>query len=445
VSLETLSLLKSGQLVGSKRVALNCGLKRIPSEVFDLADSLEILDLSNNDLSALPDDFIQLKSLKAVFFIKNNFEEIPEVLGRCPELDVIGFKSNKIKHISEYALPKNLRWLTLTDNQLEQLPKTMGYLHRLQKLMLAGNYLRKLPDEMANCKNLELIRLSVNRLTSLPTWLLTLPRLSWLAYSGNPFCIKLAEARSLDCVDWKELTLENILGEGASGIIYKAKWSVTHTETTTVAVKLFKGDVTSDGLPKDEMQACISAGTHRNLVQVLGKVVNHPEKVQGLVLSLIPPNYKNLGEPPTLASCTRDVYTMDTAFSLAQVLNIAKGIAGATAHLHRRGIMHGDLYAHNILADKSGSSLFGDFGAASCYDLDNPAQGQALERLEVRAFGCLVEDLLNNCNTQDIGLHQNTWRQLLFLKDDCTSAEPEMRPLFSEICRRLAVISPAQA
>jgi len=57
---ETLNLLRTGQLVGTQKLALNCGLNQLPTEVFNLADSLEILDLSNNALKSLPDDFGQL-------------------------------------------------------------------------------------------------------------------------------------------------------------------------------------------------------------------------------------------------------------------------------------------------------------------------------------------------------------------------------------------------
>ncbi len=75
--METLNLLRSGQLAGSKRLKLACGLTQFPSEIFALADSLEILDLSNNHLRALPDEFERLKHLKIVFFTNNDFAQRP--------------------------------------------------------------------------------------------------------------------------------------------------------------------------------------------------------------------------------------------------------------------------------------------------------------------------------------------------------------------------------
>jgi Protein tyrosine and serine/threonine kinase/Leucine rich repeat len=448
VTREMLNQLRSGQLAASKRLALNCGLTEFPPEIFEWAESLEILDLSNNHLKSLPDTLGQLTHLKAIFFANNEFEELPEVLTQCPQLSIIGFKANRIRRISDQALSPILRWLILTDNQLEYLPPTIANLSQLQKLMLAGNRLRSLPDEMAACQNLELIRLSANQLTSLPPWLFSLPRLSWLAYAGNLLCAtsgeaSLGKARSLPSIDWADLSLENTLGQGASGVISKGQWRVTPTQTQEVAVKVFKGEITSDGLPADEMQACITAGAHPNLVSVLGKLVNHPDHKAALLLSLIPPDYKNLGGPPNLDTCTRDTYPPDITFALAAILRIVRGIADAVAHLHRQGVMHGDLYAHNILVNHLGDSLLGDFGAACLYNPSDTSTAPALERLEVRAWGCLLEDLLDRCDPKDAIAQPDVINQLRHLQQDCMQPAPSLRPLFTTLCDRLARIETA--
>src|SRR4028118_497777 len=156
--METLDLLRSGQLVGSKRLEISCSLTQFPLEILAIADSLEILDLSNNHLRALPDEFERLKHLKIVFFTNNDFEEIPEVMRQCLGLKMVSFKSNQVASVGEHDLPHSLRWLILTDNKIEKLPASLGSLSHLQKLMLAGNQLSSLPQPMASCKNLGLIR-----------------------------------------------------------------------------------------------------------------------------------------------------------------------------------------------------------------------------------------------------------------------------------------------
>ena len=55
--------LRQGNLSGARTLRLS-GLKQIPDEIFDLADSLEILDLSDGFLSSLPHQMNKLKKLK---------------------------------------------------------------------------------------------------------------------------------------------------------------------------------------------------------------------------------------------------------------------------------------------------------------------------------------------------------------------------------------------
>ncbi|MEO1181826.1 MAG: protein kinase, partial [Cyanobacteria bacterium J06636_28] len=131
--------------------------------------------------------------------------------------------------------------------------------------------------------------------------------------------------------------------------------------------------------------------------------------------------------------------------TLPVILTIAQGIASVVAHLHTRGIMHGDLYAHNILVNKQGESILGDFGAASFYNLDDEVTGEALQRLESRAFGCLLEDLLDRHISDSISgnteTELNALEHLRQLQQRCLSPVPDHRPLFSTICQHLTEVS----
>lgn len=431
--MHTLEQLRAGQLHGTQRLKLACGLSTFPAEIFDLADSLEILDLSGNGLSALPDALPRLSKLRILFCSDNQFTELPEVLGRCPQLSMVGFKANRIRRVAAGALPPQLRWLILTDNLIERLPAEIGRCERLQKLMLAGNRLRELPASLASCTRLELLRISANCLDQLPDWLLGMPRLSWLAYAGNPFCAARELAAQGDApvgaIGWNQLQIRQPLGEGASGVIYRAEYDAGEL-SRAVAVKLFKGALTSDGLPHCEMAACISAGRHPNLIPIAGQVKDHPAGVSGLVMSLIDPAFRNLAGPPSLASCTRDVYAAGQKFDFDTTLAIARGIAAAAGHLHRRGILHGDLYGHNILHCGRGRALLGDFGAASFFAPDE-AQATALQRLEVRAFGCLLEELVALCSAPAKSRHLVD--RLSALQAACLDDRVASRPLFDEI------------
>ncbi|MFJ2321675.1 leucine-rich repeat-containing protein kinase family protein [Pseudomonas sp. NPDC087817] len=434
--MHTLAQLRAGELSGITRLDLACGLTEFPSQIFDLADTLEVLNLSGNALSSLPDDLHRLTRLRVLFCSDNQFTELPACLGQCAALSMIGFKANRIVEVPGAALPPLLRWLILTDNCIETLPDELGERPYLQKLMLAGNRLQSLPVSLSGCHRLELIRIAANHLTELPPALLTLPSLTWLAYAGNPLETE-ADAAALEAtplIDWSALRLEQQLGEGASGVISRAIWQLADGSQQPVAVKLYKGEMTSDGSPLHEMNACITAGLHPNLIRVEGRIHGHPDGQQGLVMQLIDPSFHNLAALPSLASCSRDVYAEDCRFTAEVALSIAKGIAAAAEHLHQQGITHGDLYGHNILLNDQGECLLGDFGAASFHATTDSVETRALQRIEVRAFGILLGELLARI---DSGLSDEQRVLLEALEQRCCQADVLARPGFSEVVQQL--------
>ena len=414
----TLKQLLAGELQGIKELKIAENLTAFPMEILNLAESLEILDLSNNQLCEIPHEISKLKKLRIAFFSNNKFTKVPSAFKDCKNLTMLGFKANKIEVFEEDILPLSINWLILTDNKLKKLPSSIGKLTRLQKFPVAGNELTELPSTMATCRSLELIRLSANRLQEIPSWLLELPKLSWLAFSGNP-CSLSPQVLSQE-VSYEDLQVEELLGSGASGEIYKA----FSTEfQSSVAMKLFKGAVTSDGFAADEMNAYLSAGEHPNLIKVLAKI-KESERL-GLLLELIPTSFKNLGNPPNFETCTRDTYEDNQLFTLESISTVAKSLACVAEHLHERNLMHGDLYAHNILIDETNSCYLADFGAASFYN----TQMQNCEKIEVRAFGILLEDMLLRSTCKEGALYENLYN----LQMQCMSDDVQSRPLFSQI------------
>ncbi|WP_146448317.1 leucine-rich repeat-containing protein kinase family protein [Vibrio kanaloae] len=399
--MHTLEQLKSGQLNGIKRLQLSDGLTEFPLEILELADSLEILDLSGNQLSDLPAELSQLTHLRIIFASNNLFTHLPDVLGTLPKLEMVGFKTNQIKTVSEQSLPTQLRWLILTDNEIEALPISLGERPRLQKLALAGNKISVLPDSMENLSNLELVRLSANQLTEFPEFLIKLPKLAWLAFAGNPFCKHPSSLDSVPAVSSQSYSLNQVLGQGASGVISHASWLNSDFDfPQEVAVKVFKGEVTSDGYPHDELEACLQAGHHNNLVKSIAQV--EEQDYLALVMELIPSSYYNLGLPPTLETCTRDTFPEGFELPLSQIDNIMTQMIDVFNHLHDNKVCHGDLYAHNTLVNEQGQMIFGDFGAATIYGYLNEEQQQGIRRIEARALKYFIDDLLTVCAASDI-------------------------------------------
>eukprot|EP01038_Epipyxis_sp_PR26KG_P004908 gene4908-6871_t len=458
----------------------NCELNSFPIELFAYKDSLEFLNFGNNNLSALPESLNDFTKLKILFFSNNKFTKIPSgAFDKLNSLYMVSFKSNLLcgELEVEGTIPPSVSWLILTDNRITGI-SNINKLPLLRKVMLSGNLLTDLPIEMAQCTDIELLRLSGNKLSHLPSWLITLPKLSWLAYAGNLFDVGVDTIQSelkvdhientslSNDIDWNRISLKDKLGEGASGTVYQASMKGSETVFTNVyaisestfsnnvAVKIFKGQMTSDGLPENEVKATEASGTHPNLIGVIGRLVNTPNCELGVVLPLISSDYQILGQPPSFESITRDTYS-NNKYSLDFIIKLLLGISSACNHIHHiANIIHGDVYAHNILCNDQGHALLTDFGAASfkssiqqplTNDLEENVWKELLEKIEVRAFACLMEDMIlrlddsieNNYNSNSAYLKK---QRLYELMDRCFNPIVHSRPFFNEIYEVLAMI-----
>ena len=430
---DMLAALGRGDLAGVRELRLP-GLREFPRDLFGLADTLEVLDIGDGELTDLPADFGRLGNLRVLFCSGNRFERLPPALGDCPALSQMGFRRSNVRDVPAESLPPRLRWLILTDNRIDYLPASLGARPLLQKLMLSGNRLTSLPASLAGANRLELIRLSANRFDALPAWLLDLPGLAWASWSGNPFAWSgTAMAANTRRIPWREIEIGDNIGEGASGRVHRALWrDFAGARTLPVAVKLFRGAMTSDGLPDSEIDASLAAGEHPNLIGAHGRIDDHPSGDAALLTPLLPGRWRVLAGPPSAESCSRDVYAPDCRMTTAVAHRLALGVASATAHLHTRGVSHGDLYAHNILWDGDrGDCALTDFGAAS--RLPMGAAGDALRRVETRAFGLLLDELLNCCASD---------KRVADLRDlaaACTqpnvAARPDMDTVSAELAR----------
>ena len=78
--------------------------------------------------------------------------------------------------------------------------------------------------------------------------------------------------------------------------------------------------------------------------------------------------------------------------------------------------------------------MLGDFGAASFY-APGSLLGAALECIEVRAFGCLLEELMAHCQLPEI-----LYEDLSELMAQCLQEVPSARPDFAKVYERLQQI-----
>ena len=85
---------------------------------------------------------------------------------------------------------------------------------------------------------------------------------------------------------------------------------------------------------------------------------------------------------------------MALAMHGTQAQQLLQGIRSAITHLHGRGLLHGDLYAHNILCNlQTGQAVLSDFGAAALLQGLPETQKAQLQQIELRALRHLENEV----------------------------------------------------
>jgi fructose-1,6-bisphosphatase/inositol monophosphatase family enzyme len=429
--------------------------------------ALTLLDVGNNALEALPSTLAQCPRLKVLFATANKLGAASgrgiAVCARMPALTMLSIKENGFVVLDAASLlPPQLEWLIATDNSIAAMPG-LGSMHALRKLMLSHNALSSAALRDAGlaapgaCASLEMIRVANNAIEALPEGLLRHPKLAWLAVGGNPCAAAAAAAAAAGCeesgtsqrlgpvVDWSEVAIDagTELGAGTSGAVVACAW-----RGRPGALKMWPtGGTFSDGSASDEWRLNRAVGSHPALVAPIAFVAPPSAPGLGIVMERLA-NAKPLGPPPTFATVTRDgpvvdaaTHAFDAAEGVEFVASVARAVCSALRYLHEeRGIVHGDVYAHNVLVSQGGVVKLGDLGAAANYARGG---GNHVEKCEARAFGWLLDDMLrwagasSGSATAGEGGDDSVWRPYIDLVALATAEDVDAVPTFHEIEKRL--------
>lgn len=406
-------------------------------ELWSRFKSLKKIDLNNNSLENLPAAMDAVSSsLEILFLSENHFSEVPDVIKGMKKLRVLSLRGNSLAELSSEKLPvSSLVWLILTNNNITKINKEVNELKLLRKLMLSHNQLNEVPVELGECRDLELVRLADNNIQKMPAEVLMLPKLGWISLSGNPIFQVKRPNNGENIIKEQDIDINkaNILGQGASGVVYSGIY-----QGADVAVKVFKEQSKgSDGNAEDEM-IINNIVNHPYTISAMG-VVQKGDKKEMMVMQLLK-GTNPLGKVPSFDTVTRDAgpaplpkNTMDKETLMRAILNIASTLEHIHGHV---GVSHGDVYLHNVLIDGEKVSRLSDWGASFLYDRDNE-QAQLIERIEVLAFGRLIQDLLL---WYPKALREESFKELLA---DILQPETANRPSFKIIKEKLALIENA--
>src|ERR1035441_5411051 len=163
----------------------NLDLTAIPDSTVRLAQ-LQSLDLSVNQITTIPDFLAQLAQLRALYITHNGITALPTALAKLPQLQSLSLHDNQITAIPDsLAQLAQLQSLFLFNNQITAIPDSLAQLTQLQGLSLHGNQITAIPDSLAQLTQLQSLDLSGNQITAIPDSLARLTQLQSLDLSGN--------------------------------------------------------------------------------------------------------------------------------------------------------------------------------------------------------------------------------------------------------------------
>ena len=143
----------------------NHSFSSLPSCISSLGRTLNILRLSGNKLSGLPEEIGDLFFLSNLDAKNNALTSVPNRIGDLKKLSNLNLSGNKLTSLpSTIGEASALETLDLSNNQITDLPNSMAKLSRLRNLLLSKNQLKAAPAILPFLINLEKLDLSGNQI-----------------------------------------------------------------------------------------------------------------------------------------------------------------------------------------------------------------------------------------------------------------------------------------
>uniref|UniRef100_A0A8C2RNQ8 E3 ubiquitin-protein ligase LRSAM1 n=1 Tax=Capra hircus TaxID=9925 RepID=A0A8C2RNQ8_CAPHI len=99
--------------------------------------TIKVLDLHDNQLTALPDDIGQLTALQVLNVERNQLTCLPRSTGNLIQLQTLNVKDNRLKELPDtLGELRSLRTLDISENEIQRLPRMLAHVRTLETLSL---------------------------------------------------------------------------------------------------------------------------------------------------------------------------------------------------------------------------------------------------------------------------------------------------------------------
>ena len=163
-------------------------IKSLEGVDFSSLKKLQYLEMADNQLREIPEDFIQNLPVQELILLNlnsNSLRAIPESINRLTFLEELLLANNKLQNLPALRF-KFLKRLRIDRNGLDQFPQTLLRLVKLESLNLNGNNIAAIPPEIQQLKRLRLLNIGDNQLQDIPD-LSLLRRLRTLIIDWNNY------------------------------------------------------------------------------------------------------------------------------------------------------------------------------------------------------------------------------------------------------------------
>mmetsp|Transcript_5191 Transcript_5191/g.10127 ORF Transcript_5191/g.10127 Transcript_5191/m.10127 type:complete len:412 (-) Transcript_5191:199-1434(-) len=168
---------KTIDLRGNEMEVLDLKFERLPS--------LQELNLNDNDLTGLPEDIKKLRALKKLSLVRNRIRSLPQ-LKHLTSLTVLNLFQNQIQELPDLAKADKLEKLILTRNRFAHVPESLNQLRALKTLKIAENAITSLGDvEFKGLDNLSTLDFHENQVEELPESIGLLTKMETLVFARN--------------------------------------------------------------------------------------------------------------------------------------------------------------------------------------------------------------------------------------------------------------------